>query len=292
MTYATAEKKITDYIISQLSENKLPWRPDYTVNTPSIKFPTRSTGQLYRGINAVVLLMQAIAEGYTSPHWLTFKQCQALGGNLKGAKGTKIIKFGTGEKEAENPTDKPKVFKYIKVYTVFNSGQATGLPDDYIAKRTVAEDCNHTLHELVDAIDVKLLHGHDAGAFYPEVDTIRMPNLSAYKDEDAYAATLAHELIHAVGAKKRLNRNQNRDDEFDIGMEELTAELGSCLLLNRLGIPAAIDERVIPYVKGWIKACENDPKYILKAAASAQKSIDYIFERANVTEVANEGEAA
>lgn len=279
---AYAEQKITDYVLSKFAKNQIPWRAEYEVNAPSINLPLRSNGEPYRGVNTIILLMESIESGYTSPCWLTFKQCQAIGGNLKGANGTRIIKFGKGQVEPKSSVDKEKTFAFIKIYSVFNTEQAKNLPDDYVAQRTVAETCQHTLHDLADAIGVKYLHGFDGAAYFPSVDTIRLPNKSAFSSEDAYAATFAHELIHSVGAKKRMDRDLSRDDKRVIGEEELVAELGSCMLLTRLGIPAELDKRVIPYIQSWIAACENDPKYILKASAAAQKAIDYLFEHANV----------
>jgi len=277
MKTVSTDQKITQQILDGFASNTIPWRRGYTTSSPSIMLPTRHTSEPYRGINALVLMAQCIRFGYTSPYFITFKQCQSMGGNLKGAKGTRIIKFGRREIEPTQPGEDSKTFAYQKYYTVFNVEQATGLPEQYISSRTVAEPCEHSLHDLAESIGVTILHGFDQGAYYPVVDTIRLPNKSNFKSDEAYAATLAHELVHSTAIKKRLNRTLDRSDEKSVAQEELIAEIGSAMLLARLGIPAEINTRVIPYVASWIAAMSNDPRYILKASTTAQKALDYLL---------------
>lgn len=281
MSKQSADAKITQYILDNFKANKLPWRREYTINAPSISTPIRHTGEFYRGINLLVLMCSALSSGYTSPHWLTFKQCQSIGGTLKGERGTRIMKFGQRELDSKKANGDPKTSPYVRVYTVFNIEQAKELPDRYCQSRTVAEECEHSIHELVTASGISLLHGHHMGCYYPVVDTIRIPNQSSYDSANAYAATLAHELIHATGHSKRLDRNLDREDDEAIAIEELVAEIGSAMLLARLGIAAELEKRVVPYIAGWIQEIESDPKYILKASAAAQKALDHIFDATN-----------
>lgn len=272
-----SEEKITQFILDNFSNCTVPWRPGYTTNAPSIVTPIRNNGEYYRGINVLVLMSSSIQQEFTCPFWITFKQCMAEGGNLKGQKGTRIIKYGTTEIEGRKPEDDPRKISYLRAYSVFNIEQATGLPDDFVERRTVAEPCTHSLHELVEACGVTLLHGSNEGVYYPDYDQIRLPNKSNYVDDDAYAATLAHELVHATGHPQRLARDLNQDDDKIKSFEELIAEIGSAFLLNRLNIPSSLEDRTVPYIKSWLKHMESDPKYILKAASAAQKAIDCIF---------------
>ena len=278
MSRQSTEQQITSYILDNFKQNKVPWRPDYTTDGRCISIPLRNCLTPYRGINTLVLLVSAIANEFTSPHWLTFKQCQSLGGNVKGQKGTRIIKYGTFEKEPDKAGEDPKTLKYIRKFSVFNVEQCSGLPADYLNSRTVSVTCEHTLHDFANAMGVKILHGNNQGAYYHKVDTIRMPNLENFKSEDAYAATFAHELCHSTGYHTRLDRTLGSEDEAETATEELIAEIGSALLLTRLGIPAEMEQRTVPYIASWIEALENDPKHILKASAAAQKAVDYILD--------------
>src|ERR1700723_1241888 len=80
---------VTDRIISSLKAGVIPWEKPW--NAPrftSGPFPRNFyTGKPYRGINILLLW----SSEYSSPFWLTFKQAQALKGNVrKGEHGTQI----------------------------------------------------------------------------------------------------------------------------------------------------------------------------------------------------------
>jgi antirestriction protein ArdC len=52
----------------------------------------RHNGVAYRGVNVIALWMQAMANGYAAPVWMTFKQAIELGGCVrKGAKGSVTV---------------------------------------------------------------------------------------------------------------------------------------------------------------------------------------------------------
>ena len=59
---------------------------------------------------------------------------------------------------------------------------------------------------------------------------------------------------------------------------ELVAEIGGCFLASELGLPTGESlTNHAAYVQGWLKAMENDPKYIFKASAQAGKAVDYLL---------------
>ena len=61
-------------------------------------------------------------------------------------------------------------------------------------------------------------------------------------------------------------------------MGELIAELGGCFLASGIGLPTADNlTNHAAYIKGWIKAMKNDPKFIFRAAAQASKATDFVF---------------
>ncbi|WP_163361082.1 ArdC-like ssDNA-binding domain-containing protein, partial [Escherichia coli] len=54
--------------------------------------PLRHNGLPYQGINVVLLWSEAVARGFASPIWMTFKQALELGGNVrKGETGTTVV---------------------------------------------------------------------------------------------------------------------------------------------------------------------------------------------------------
>ena len=75
---------VTAQIIERLEAGVIPWRKCWTSG------PAKSltTGKEYRGINSVLLGMRE----YSSRYWVTFKQAQKLGGNVrKGEKATPVV---------------------------------------------------------------------------------------------------------------------------------------------------------------------------------------------------------
>ena len=65
-----------------------------------------------------------------------------------------------------------------------------------------------------------------------------MPPVQAFRDQESYYATLAHELTHWTRHPSRLDRDFGRKRFGDAGyaMEELVAEIGAAYLCADLGI--------------------------------------------------------
>ena len=108
-----------------------------------------------------------------------------------------------------------------------------------------------------------------------------MPDRKRFDDEEAYYATLFHELIHSTGHEKRLKRvgimERNGFGSDPYCKEELVAELGSAFLCGFAGIVERMIDNSAAYVDGWLKQLQNDRTLIVSAAAQAQKAADYIL---------------
>ena len=86
--------RITAKIVAALEDGVRPWvRPwnaEHAVGR--ITRPLRHNGTPYRGINILNLWMAATARGYACPIWLTYKQSQELGAQVrKGEKGELVV---------------------------------------------------------------------------------------------------------------------------------------------------------------------------------------------------------
>ena len=80
---------VTDKIVAALEAGTRPWIKGWQA-TGGLQL--RSNGKAYRGVNQFLLAMTAAANGYASPFWLTFKQAQADGLNVrKGEKGSLVV---------------------------------------------------------------------------------------------------------------------------------------------------------------------------------------------------------
>ncbi len=86
-----------------------------------------------------------------------------------------------------------------------------------------------------------------------------------------------HELGHATGSAKRLNRQFGKrfgDDAY--AFEELVAELGAAFLCADLGFAAEPREDHAAYIANWLDVLKTDHRAIFAAASHAQRAADFI----------------
>ena len=72
-------------------------------------------------------------------------------------------------------------------------------------------------------------------------------------------------------------------------MEELRAELSSSFIAAELGIPTDIPQHA-SYIADWLKPLKQDKREIFRAAAGAQKIVDFVlaFHPAYAAQIENE----
>ena len=130
-------------------------------------------------------------------------------------------------------------------------------------------------------------HGEADRAFYrPSTDSIHLPHKHQFPTPDRYYATALHELGHWTGHELRLNRDLSHPFGSEgYGREELRAEIASMLLSGELGIGHDPGQHVA-YVNSWIKALQEDPTEIFRAAADAEKIQDYVLALSQQQEIA------
>jgi len=279
--------RITNKIIADLEQGVRPWHRPWNAEHAAgrITRPLRHSGVAYQGINVVMLWSASVVNGYACPIWLTFKQAQQLGGNVrKGERGElvvyadRITRTETGAKGEEVERSIP----FMKGYTVFNVEQCEGLPAQYTGK---AEAPALPLPQRIDAADrffaatgADIRHG-DTRAYYAEgPDYVQMPPFETFKDAESHAATLAHELTHWTKHTKRLARDLGRVRYGDEGYarEELVAELGAAFLSADLGITPEVRPDHAAYIATWLTVLKNEKRFIFTAASHAQRAADFL----------------
>lgn len=123
---------VTDAIVTALEAGVVPWHRPWRTGAAGNLPMSLSTRRAYRGSNVFVLGMTALAKGYSSRWWGTYKQIAALGGQVRGGeKGTQVVKvlvFDAPE-DKDDPDGKRRKIHTLKLFTVFNVDQVDGLQD-------------------------------------------------------------------------------------------------------------------------------------------------------------------
>jgi len=278
--------RITSRIIAKLETGTRPWLKPWNAEHAAgrISRPLRHNGIPYRGINVINLWMTAAARGYACPIWLTYKQAQELGANVrKGEHGelvvyaSKITRTETTEKGDETEREIP----FLKGYTVFNAEQIDNLPPHFTAPAAPVLDPVQRIAEaetffLNTGIDIR--HGGDRAYYAEHTDRVQMPPFETFTDATAYYATLGHECIHATKHGKRLAREFGRKRWGDeaYATEELVAELGSAFLCADLGLTPEPRPDHASYLQSWLKVLRNDKRAIFTAASYAERATAFL----------------
>lgn len=273
---------VTDQIIASMEAGTPAWRKPWTGDKGAAPFPRRANGEQYRGINVLMLWMEASAKGYRSAYWFTYKQAQEAGGQVrKGEKSATVVKYGTVDR-AEEETGKDRKIPYLKAYRVFNADQIEGLPEQYHGKpadapRDLGTEADPDLDAFFTATGAEIRTSDDPQAYYhPGDDYIHMPPIATFHSAAGYYATLAHEATHWTGHKSRLDRLSRFTERKAYAFEELIAEIGNCLVCASLGLVPDFDQSAA-YLQSWLRALADDKRLIFKAASEAQKAADLLL---------------
>lgn len=272
---------ITAQIITALEAGTLPWRKPWRGGgTP---LPLRVCGTPYRGINTLALWLRAEDVGLEGAHWMTYRQAQALGGQVRrGEKGTRVLKYGTVEKEeSTGPDGEPAKIPFTRVYTVFNTGQIDGLPEAF--RPAPAEDTGPAplpeYERFFGATGLEIETKGIQACYRPATDVIMMPPINLFDEVHGYFRVLGHEACHATGHKTRLDRFAEKTSTESYAEEELVAELGACFLGARIGLEPA-EDNAAAYLDHWIGVLRAEPRALQRTVSAAQAAADWLLDAA------------
>ncbi|WP_171182283.1 ArdC family protein [Ruegeria sp. HKCCD8929] len=290
---------VTNQILDELKKGTVPWRKPWSGGQGGLTLPRRVTGEHYRGINVVMLWIAALNRGYSSTSWMTYRQAQDLGGQVRrGERSTTVIKYGEIRKDdCDDVAGEGRVIRYARAYRVFNCDQIDGLDDHWYDPPAEIRNFGTELDPELDAwfhrLGLEIRHSDDPRAYYdPARDLIHMPPVRTFETAHGYFYTLGHESAHAIADCRRLDLTfPGKTQRDQLVHEELFAEICSAFLCARLGVQPSFEQNAA-YVASWVKAISDDHKAILRAAANAQAAADWAFERAGEPGVPSEQEAA
>jgi antirestriction protein ArdC len=127
-------------------------------------------------------------------------------------------------------------------------------------------------------------HGGKKAFYALQGDYVGMPTADSFASPDAYAATLAHELVHWTGHKSRCDRQFGKrfgDDAY--AFEELVAEIGSAFVCAQMGIPLE-NLQHSSYIAAWLKVLKADKRAIFTASSQAKRSSEFLITKEPVIE--------
>jgi antirestriction protein ArdC len=277
---ADAYTRITNRIVADLEQGVRPWCKPWGGDQLGARVtrPRRANGKPYAGINTLILWLEAVEKGHRSPTWMTYRQAQELGGQVRrGERGSQVVYMGETTKTRQDEgtgEETEQSVRFLKTYTVFNVGQIDGLPEAFAIPTEASpalpgpEPIAHA-EAFFAATGADIRHG-GAQAFYTVgADHIGMPPLAAFRDAESYYATLGHETVHWTRHPSRLDRTFGRKRWGDEGyaLEELVAELGAAFLAADLSLSLEPRQDHASYIADWIKVLKGDKRAIFSAAA-------------------------
>jgi antirestriction protein ArdC len=281
--------RITDRIVAELEKGVRPWMQPWRSSNAigRVTRPRRHNGLPYNGMNVLLLWSEAVARGFSSPTWMTFRQALELGGVVRKGETGSMVVFASRFTRTETDTRGEEIDReipFLKAYCVFNTAQIDGLPDQFCRRQ--AEPVSDPIARIGHAdrffanTGALIRHGGDRAYFASVTDHIQMPLFQTFRDAASYVATLSHEITHWTSASHRVNRDLSRYavDRSERAREELIAELGSCFLCADLGIAPELEPRPdhASYLASWLKVLADDKRAIFSAAAHAQRAVAFL----------------
>lgn len=286
-----ARREIVEKVVEDMKRNGLRWSEPYL---PTLSPTNPCTGTVYRGANRAHLGLVAAIRGFEDSRWATFKQISDAGWKVKkGAKSAVIEKWkrfaryeedkDTGEKHVAAVY--PRLVGY---WRVFNAAEIDGIPPMTRPERDESERCSLVADAMIASsrspvVESGLYLG--SAGYSPGGDKILIAPRSTFTSDEGFTRVLLHEMTHSTGHPSALAREM--DTSFgseSYAQEELVAEMGSLFLSADLGLQGLemegefYDQHVC-YLQSWLKALENDPSCLFKAASKAEKADAFIMER-------------
>ena len=288
--------KIIKQIEAGVAPWQKPWKPGENVLPENFK-----TGQSYSGGNSLYLSATATERGYSDNRWGTYRQIQAAGGYVrKGEKGTTARWIShTFQKRVKDKQGKPvkdadgkQVYRtveldrpFVKRFTVYNVEQTEKLKLPDRQERQAAWKTHDAAERVIRGSGVDFRHqSGDRAGYQMKTDRVTMPERAQFPDADRYYQTAMHELGHATGHHKRLNRESLQDavksnrGSRAYAREELRAEIAGMMTNTRLGV-GHNPRHGAAYVENWVRALKEEPKEIRAAASEAQRMSSFLIER-------------
>ena len=308
-----ALEKYAELMIEKIKEvSESDWRTPWF--SPQFKgLPQNFTGREYNCLNRTMLYFLCDYKNYQTPVFLTFNQAQKENIQIKYQSTSFPISYydlnikniSTGERVTKEfyhhlpqaEQTKYKVIPFLKYFNVFNLDQtnfAEKYPDRWeTLKKQFSingiindgyrnELIDKTIENQTWICPIELKEQNQA--FYlPATDSITLPTMHQFTDGKEFYYTALHEMAHSTGHPERLARKLGYSGTLQYAHEELIAELSAAVAGRDLGFAVLPRKENAQYLKSWLTAITDDPKYLFGILQDVNKSVTMIEEGIGLT---------
>ena len=303
---------IVNMFLEQLNQPPEKWIQGwvYACNSPK----NGITGRKYTGVNNFILSMYMAAEKTTDPRFYTAGQVFGSNRQITVNKGEKVaLTISTylfkykdlsdglvhlqGLEKLEEYLNKPDLYEVfpennriaIKYINLYHAKQLSGI-EPYKEVQREERQLDNFVKEALNAMDIPLFENIQAICpYYTESggEKICIPPMKNFISQEELDSSVLHELIHATGSEKRLNRETLRryhESKEIRAKEELVAEIGSVFALQKTNVKATCVNDIknhVNYVQGWRQAItsKDGAEYLREAITKAQEASTYLCDR-------------
>lgn len=289
---AERRKALVDKMIVLMESGEFHNRPEWSRYAFAPHNPVSNA--VYKGGNRLRLMIEAMTSGYHDPRWLTYRQCQEQGWQVRrGEHGVACEKWiftqerikkndhGVVVKDGNGTPEKETVYLEHPVccwFTVFNAEQIDGIPQLELEENESSHELDDVIRQLIDTSECPVYEKMQGQAYYsPGRDVIILPPRQVFKDDVSFAKTLLHEMSHSTGHEDRLKRDlSGLFGTPSYAMEEMRAELGALFTETDMGLTLNAEhyEDHSDYLKSWIGVLRDDYNELFRAAKDAEAIAD------------------
>ena len=290
-------KVINNLIDNVINNPNFSWEKTWT-NIATGNSPYNPISKsVYSGLNSLILAMNASIKG--SNQFATFNQISGANGTIKkGSKSIPLMFFcwkyfdditkksyskDQLKKLSKVIQNRVKEFPYHSYFNVFSLMDCQNISFDepkIEIKNDPIANCEAIVsnwNETESTINIGL--DNERAYYSPNIDTVNMPNLQAFKNTKTFYMVAFHEIAHSTGIKKRLNRDMaGMFGNNKYAKEELIAELSATLIGASMQIlTKEIIDNTTAYLQSWTKRMTDKKAELLAGLQGAIKAFNYII---------------
>jgi antirestriction protein ArdC len=166
-------EQVTRNIISEIEAGNLPpWLQPWKSGKRGGIIPVNAvTKKPYNGLNVLMLWHERQEKQYPEASWLTYKQCQEAGGQVrKGERSTPGIYVN--KQVIEKGTEEERLVPFMRTFSLFNVAQCDGLPESEPVADLPEHERNEQAEAFFAAIGAVTRWGEPKAAYSPSLDII------------------------------------------------------------------------------------------------------------------------